>query len=122
MENCPMTLDIERKFGDELHVLFITKILYIVVLSMVFSFVAWMMRKLPRHLKKLTQGFVVLTSQVLNFIFKLNGWVITSPLWSRTVWSMQKDAQHVNSMQTSFINLKNLYILLWLHGHLMLGD
>ena len=117
-----MTLDIERKFDDELHVLFITKILYIIVLSMVFSFVAWMMRKLPRHLKKLTKGFVVLTSQVLNFIFKLNRWVITGLLWSRTICSMQKDAQHVNSMQTSFINLQNLYILLWLHGHLMLGD
>ena len=112
MENCPMTLDIEWKFSDELHVLFITKTLYIVILSMVFSFVAWMMRKLPRHLKKLTQGFVVLTSQVLNFIFKLNGWVIIGPLWSRTVWNMQKDAQHVNSMQTSFINHQNPYILL----------
>ena len=105
MENCPITLDIEQKSGDELHALFITRILYIVVPSTVLSFVAWMMRKLPRHSKKLTQGFVVLTSQVLNFIFKLNRWVITGLLWSRTICSMQKDAQHVNSMQTSFINL-----------------
>ena len=37
---------------------------------MAFSFVAWMMRKLPRHLKKFIQGFVVLTNLVPNFIFK----------------------------------------------------
>ena len=72
---------------------------------MAFSFVAWMMRKLPRHSKKLIQGFVVLTNLVLNFIFKLSRWVIIDPLWSRIVWSMQKDAQHVNSMKTCFINL-----------------
>ena len=39
MENCPMTLDIKQKSGDEFHVLFITRILYIVGLSMVFFFI-----------------------------------------------------------------------------------
>ena len=68
-----MILDIEQRFGDEFHVLFIIRILYNAVLLMAFSFVAWMMRKLPRHLKKLIQGFVVLTNLVPNFIFKLSG-------------------------------------------------
>ena len=72
---------------------------------MAFSFIAWMMRKLPRQLKKLIQRFVVLTNLVPNFIFKLNGWVIIGPPWSKIVWIMQKDVQFVNSMQISFINL-----------------
>ena len=63
---------------------------------MAFSFVDLMKRKLPRHLKNLIQGLVVITNLV--FIFKLSGWVILGPLWLRIVWSMQKDAQHVNSM------------------------
>ena len=106
-----MTLDIEQKFGDELHILFITRIVYITILLMVFTFIALMMRKLP-NLKKLIQGFEVLTNQVLKFIFKLSEWVTIGPLWPRIVWIMEKDAQHVNSMQTSFINLRKPYILL----------
>ena len=86
MGSCLMILDIEQRFDDEFHVLFNIRILYIIVLLMAFSFVAWMMRKLPRHLKKL----VVLTNLALNFIFKLSRWVIIGPLWSKIVWIMQK--------------------------------
>ena len=122
MGSCLMNFDIEQRFDDKFHILFIIRILYIAILLMAFSFVAWMMRKLPRHLKKLIQGFVVLTNLVPNFIFKLSGQVIIGPLWSKIVWIMQKDVQYVNSMQISFINLQNPYTLLQLHSRLMLGD